>query len=103
MKVKELAFIKDNALENAYPIFLAGNIEDVNAVEKILPNNIITQEFYRPIDAGESFPLTACHHIPASHNPKELNPVCSALNISTPSLPNWKTSILHRQLQLEDG
>lgn len=52
-KVKELAFIKDNALENAYPIFLTGNIEDVNAVEKILPKSIITQEFYRPIDAGE--------------------------------------------------
>ncbi len=52
-KVKELTFIKDNALENAYPIFLAGNVEDVNAIEKILPKNIITREFYRPIDAGE--------------------------------------------------
>ena len=53
VKTKELTFLKDIVLENAYPIFLTGNMDDVNAVEKTLPPNIITGEVYRPVDAGE--------------------------------------------------
>ena len=52
-KTKELTFVKDHALENVYPIFLTGNTDDVNSVEKILPKNLINREFYRPVDAGE--------------------------------------------------
>lgn len=52
-KTKELTFVKDHALENAYPLFLTGNSEDVNSVERILPKNIVNHEFYRPVDAGE--------------------------------------------------
>ena len=52
-KTKELTFVKDHALEYGYPIFLTGNSEDINAVEKILPKSMINREFFRPIDAGE--------------------------------------------------
>lgn len=52
-KTKELTFVKDHALENVYPIFLTGNTDDVNSVEKILPKNLINRELYRPVDAGE--------------------------------------------------
>lgn len=52
-KVKELTFVKEHALEHAYPIFLLGNTDDINDIEKILPKNLVNGEFYRPIDAGE--------------------------------------------------
>lgn len=52
-KSKELTFVKDHALEYAYPIFLTGNSEDVGEVEKFIPQSIINRVFYRPIDVGE--------------------------------------------------
>lgn len=52
-KTKELTFVKDHALEYAYPIFLTGNSDDVKAVERVLPKSLVSREFFRPIDAGE--------------------------------------------------
>lgn len=52
-KTKELTFVKDHALEYAYPVFLTGNSDDVKAVERVLPKDLITREFFRPLDAGE--------------------------------------------------
>lgn len=47
---KILVFIRDMAVEKDMGIFLIGYKEYFETVRKIIPNHIIRQEFYRPMD-----------------------------------------------------
>lgn len=46
-------FIKDKAVEDNTPIFIIGDNEEINAVEKLLPGHLLQQKFFRPVDIKE--------------------------------------------------
>lgn len=52
-ELQALNFIKDKAAEGDIPIFIIGDMDELNAVEKIISKNLIPQRFQRPINVNE--------------------------------------------------
>ena len=50
---KDLIFIKDKALENEASLFMIGEVDEIAAVKKYLPGNLVQKEFARPIDVND--------------------------------------------------
>lgn len=58
--------IKDYAVANDIPIFVLGNVEEIDAIKLFLPSHLIQKEFIRPIDvegmANDISDVVANHH-----------------------------------------
>lgn len=52
-ELQALNFIKDKAAEEDIPIFIVGDMDELNSVEKIISKNLIRQRFQRPINVNE--------------------------------------------------
>ena len=52
-ELQALNFIKDKAAEGDIPIFIVGDMDELNSVEKIISKNLIRQRFQRPINVNE--------------------------------------------------
>ncbi len=48
-----LIYLKDRAIENDLPIFLLGDVNEIEGARKLLPKNLIQGIFARPIDISE--------------------------------------------------
>ncbi len=51
--LQELNYIKDKSAEEDISIFAIGDVDELRAVEKMIPKHLIRQEFYRPINVNE--------------------------------------------------
>lgn len=52
-ELQALNFIKDKAAEGDIPLFVVGDLDELNSVEKIISKNLIRQRFQRPINVNE--------------------------------------------------
>lgn len=52
-KDQPLIYLKDKAVEEDVPIFLIGNLQELDAIRSIIPRHVIQQEFKRPINVNE--------------------------------------------------
>lgn len=52
-KEQPLIYLKDKAVEEDVPIFLIGNLQEIDAIRRIIPRHVIQQEFKRPINVNE--------------------------------------------------
>lgn len=52
-QLQELNYIKDKSAEEDIPIFAIGNVDELRAVEKMIPGHLIRQEFNRPVNVNE--------------------------------------------------
>ena len=47
-----LIYIKDMAAEKDVPIFILGNVEEIESVKLFLPKHLVQREFVRPVDVN---------------------------------------------------
>ena len=52
-ELQALNFIKDKAAEEDIPVFIVGDMDELNSVEEIISKNLIRQRFQRPINVNE--------------------------------------------------
>ena len=52
-KLQELNYIKDKSAEEDIPIFAIGDMDELRAVEKMIPKHLIREEFSRPVNVNE--------------------------------------------------
>lgn len=52
-KEQPLIYLKDKAVEEDIPIFLIGNLQELDAIRGVIPGHVIQQEFKRPINVNE--------------------------------------------------
>lgn len=48
-----LIYIKDMAAEKDVPIFILGNVEEIESVKLFLPKHLVQREFVRPVDVND--------------------------------------------------
>lgn len=48
-----LIYIKDMAAEKDIPIFILGNVEEIESVKLFLPKHLVQREFVRPVDVND--------------------------------------------------
>lgn len=52
-KQQPLHYIKDKVMEDGTPVFIVGNLAEIEDVEKVITNNIIKQKYVRPVNVNE--------------------------------------------------
>ena len=52
-KLQELNYIKDKSAEEDISIFAIGDMDELRAVEKMIPKHLIREEFSRPVNVNE--------------------------------------------------
>lgn len=52
-KQQPLHYIKDKVIEDGTPVFIAGNLAEIEDIEKIVTEDIIKQKYIRPVNVNE--------------------------------------------------
>ncbi|MBQ8528059.1 MAG: response regulator [Lachnospiraceae bacterium] len=58
MVMEGLIYIKDKAIEENIPIFVIGDVNELNEVKAVLPEQFIKKEFMRPINVKDIMEIT---------------------------------------------
>ena len=51
--MQALVFLRDKALENDTPIFVIGDVNELDSIRDVVPNHLIQKEFQRPINVKD--------------------------------------------------